>query len=169
MVFAPLLRPSLTRLKKVCLASSGRLVKIMLERGGRGQAFLLTSWMLAFFFLPCLSSFSLPVAWEKTTKGQGLTLKPLRSLEDYRQLRLGQRLVLRCPRMGTTIYTTVRDVDGKGRLRLVETREGWRFSAGGCTILLMRHGAEKTVRSMMVCPDGTLAPIHCYQMKPLKG
>jgi hypothetical protein len=86
----------------------------------------------------------------------------LSTLDDFENLREGDRIASWCPMMKKTIVTTVRDVDTKGHVKMRETRQGIKMK--GCNIVLKRKGGSRQVDTMMVCPDGTLQPAQCRLM-----
>lgn len=86
----------------------------------------------------------------------------LSTLEDFKNLQKGDQLAAYCPMMKKTIVTTVRNVDGRGRVILKETKEGLKMD--GCNIVLQRKSGSKEVHSKMVCPDGTLSPVQCSKL-----
>jgi len=108
--------------------------------------------------------------YKDTTRGPRLTTtsvapmqgERLTTLEDFKNLRKGDKIASWCPMMKKTIMTTVRNVDTKGHVKIEETKEGLKMN--GCNIVLRRQGASKEVRSLMVCPDGTLTPIECRKL-----
>lgn len=121
-----------------------------------------------------LGAFAAPTtqaaAYKDTSRGPRLTTtsvapiqgKRLGTLEDFQSLRKGDKIASWCPMMQKTIVTTVRNVDTKGHVKIEETKEGMKLS--GCSIVLRRQGASKEVRSLLVCPDGTLTPVECRKM-----
>lgn len=88
--------------------------------------------------------------------------KDLRTVEDFRSLRKGDKIASYCRMMKATTFTTVRNVDSKGHLQLTETRDGLKME--GCNIVLQRKGGHREVNSVMVCPNGTLTPVQCRKI-----
>jgi len=104
--------------------------------------------------------------WIDTTKGPRLSTlaqeKKLVTLDDFKSLKKGDKLVASCPLMKETYVTTIRDVDSKGHVKIQETKKG--YALGGCNIVLQKKAHSKEVDSVMVCPDGTLRPVSCKTM-----
>lgn len=96
--------------------------------------------------------------YESNYRGERLT-----TMQDYRNLRKGDRVSSWCPMMKRTTVTTISNVDTKGHVKMEQTRQGTKMN--GCNIVLQRKpGNTKEVNSMMVCPDGTLRPTHCSKL-----
>jgi hypothetical protein len=110
-----------------------------------------------------LAATGLQAALVDTSKGSRLALPSqgtrLTTEQDFRSLREGDKVVVHCPMMKTTHVTYIRNVDSKGHAKVTETKQGWKVS--GCNIIVQRKGGSKETSTMMVCPDGTLTPVHC--------
>lgn len=86
----------------------------------------------------------------------------LSTLDDFKNLRKGDKIASWCPMMQKTTVTTVRDVDTKGHVKMRKTQQGLKME--GCNIVLKRSIGTREVNSYMVCPDGTLTPVQCRKM-----
>lgn len=98
-----------------------------------------------------------------TTKGSRLTVaQPLRTVDDFKSLRQGDKIAAYCPMMKETYVTTIRNVDSKGHATIKETKSG--YAVGGCNIILQKNANSKEVSTVMKCPNGKVLPVECSKM-----
>lgn len=100
-----------------------------------------------------------------TTKGPRLALtqgEPLRTVNDFKSLRKGDKIAAYCPMMKETYVTTIRNVDSKGHATIQETKKG--YAVGGCDIILQKNAGGKEVSTLMRCPNGKVLPVVCSKM-----
>ncbi len=100
-----------------------------------------------------------------TTKGARLAViqgESLRTVEDFKSLRKGDKISAYCPMMKETLVTTIRNVDSKGHATVTETKKG--YEVGGCDIFLQKNVASKEVSTVMKCPDGKILPVVCSKL-----
>ena len=103
-----------------------------------------------------------------TTKGERLAVTGestqgtrLSTLADFKSLRKGDKMSVYCPMMKSTTVTTIRNADSKGHVKITETGEG--YAVGGCNVILKKQ-SDKQVKSVMVCPDGSVQPVECVKL-----
>lgn len=98
-----------------------------------------------------------------TAKGVRLdTAQPLRTVDDFKSLRKGDKIAAYCPMMKETYITTIRNVDSKGHATIAETKKG--LAVGGCNIILQKNANSKEVSTLMICPSGKVLPVNCSKM-----
>lgn len=108
---------------------------------------------------------SVKADWTETTKGARLTVtqgEPLRTVDDFKSLRKGDKVAAYCPMMKETFVTTIRNVDSKGHAVIKETKKG--FEIGDCNITIRKTGVGKETQTVMTCPDGRVLPVVCSKM-----
>lgn len=88
--------------------------------------------------------------------------KRLTTMSDFENLKHGDKVAAWCPMMKRTYVTTIHNPDGRARVDFTKTKHGMKMD--GCNIVLHRKAGSREVQSMMVCPDGTLTPIHCSKI-----
>ena len=97
------------------------------------------------------------------TASQSVELKRLNTESDFASLAQGDRIVAYCPMTKKVMVTTVRNIDSKGRVKIIETKDGAMLD--GCNIKLVRKSGSKEVSAVMVAKDGKAIPIECSVIK----
>ena len=126
--------------------------------------------LLSAAVIALLSVLANPATAAETTKGQrfdtaaqSVELKQLKTEGDFKSLSKGDKIVAYCPMIKKVVVTTVRNVDSKGRVKVIETKDG--AVLDGCNIKLVRKPGSKEVSAVMVAKDGKAMPVECSVMK----
>lgn len=123
------------------------------------------AWLLGPFISWASPQSDLRAGWQMTTKGIRLSVGAATPQPEQNLLAAPINRAISCPHM-TEVSQSVRvSWDSKGRIVQERSTARWQSKLGGCHIEWRRNGSAKTVRPTMVCPNGSLSPAQCHDMR----